>query len=257
MLLILFYWFITSQEFSLNNFIIGSFIFVIASVTASFIVISDILDKKEQHNKRLIHLVKEVLHEINLPIATIDANISLISKNLNPKDIKRAKRIQDALKRLKRLYKQLSYSIQKDILPIDKEEFDLKDLVEDSITNLSQIYGNRFNLNLKPLKVVADKIGLEQTVDNIIENSLKYSKDSIEISIKDNRLIIKDYGKGMDASELLKIYDRYYQSDKNYKGQGIGLSLVKEFCDKEGIDIKINSKVNYGTEVILSFNTKS
>jgi signal transduction histidine kinase len=194
------------------------------------------------------------LHEINLPIATIDANIKMILKSLDSKNAIRANRIIGSTKRLKRLYNKLSYAIKKDIMPIEKEEFNLKDLIDELIDGYKEIFGDRFNLNLHNLYLKTDKTGLEQAIENVVINALKYSNKNIDITIKSNLLIIKDYGKGMDANELLKIYDRYYQGDKSYKGSGIGLSLVKEFCDKEKIEIKINSTPNIGTTVSFNFN---
>jgi len=248
------YYFLKNNGFSQETFLSGAVIFLIASLISIFIVISDILDKKQEHNKKLMHLVKETLHEINLPLATIDGNIKMILKNLDTKNSIRANRIISAAKRLKRLYDKLSYTIKKDIMPIEKKEFNLKNLIEELINSYIEIFGDRFNLDLKDLNLKTDKMGLEQAIENIITNALKYSDKKIDIKIKDNLLIIKDYGKGMDANELLKIYDRYYQGDKSYKGSGIGLSVVKEFCDNNKIEIKINSTPNIGTTVILDFN---
>jgi signal transduction histidine kinase len=59
----------------------------------------------------------------------------------------------------------------------------------------------------------------------------------------------------MDEVELLRVFERYYQSSQNNRGEGIGLAIVKEYCDKSNISIDIQSKPNKGTTVILDLGT--
>ena len=84
---------------------------------------------------------------------------------------------------------------------------------------------------------------------------MKYSKKDtpIKIIMEDTKLMIQDRGIGIEDSELSLIYQRYYQSDNNFIGDGIGLSIVRRYCDKEGIGLKIESKKGAGTNVILDF----
>jgi signal transduction histidine kinase len=179
----------------------------------------------------------------------------MLSKKLDSKDLKKANRIISSLDRLKRLYSHLSYNIKKEILPIQKEEINLKEFIEDRVAFFKEFNRNRFLIEVKPLLLLTDKIGLEQTIDNIIENAMKYSnKDSLISIYTDNKkLIIQDRGKGIEQSELSLIYQRYYQEDSTNLGEGIGLSIVKSFCDSNLINLKIESSKGVGTKVILDF----
>jgi signal transduction histidine kinase len=60
----------------------------------------------------------------------------------------------------------------------------------------------------------------------------------------------------MDEITLIHIYDRYYQSDSTMAGYGIGLNLVKRYCDRYRIGLHISSKVDVGTCVTLEFKKK-
>ena len=179
----------------------------------------------------------------------------LKAKLEDEKSVKRAKRIEEALDRLKRLYNLLAYNLKREIYEIDKEEIELDKLVKNRVEFFKELNRNSFELDLATLKIKADKIGLEQTIDNIIENAMKYSKKdtTIKITIDGTKLIIQDSGIGIEDSELSLIYQRYYQSDNNFTGEGIGLSIVKRYCDKESIGLKIESKKGIGTKVILDF----
>ena len=57
----------------------------------------------------------------------------------------------------------------------------------------------------------------------------------------------------MDEVELVQIFDNYYQSNEEVQGFGIGLSMVKRFCDKNKVLLNLKSKPNNGTTVILKF----
>jgi signal transduction histidine kinase len=55
----------------------------------------------------------------------------------------------------------------------------------------------------------------------------------------------------MDENEILRIFERYYQGDRSSRGEGIGLSLVKRFCDENAIVLRFRSRKGEGTEVLL------
>ncbi len=250
------YWFLRQQGFDWNSFAISALMYILASSVAGYIVILDVVDSKKKQDDRLIHIAKEMLHEINLPISTIDANLFMLSKNnTNDKAKKRIDRIWGALERLKKLYNELSYSIKKEIVLIKKEEFDLKNIVEERVKVLDDLGRNRFALDLNILDIKADKIGLEQVIDNLLENAIKYSEpeSDIEITLLNNVLQIKDHGVGITPEQMIHIYDRYYQGQQSSVGEGIGLALVKHYCDEEGILIDINSTPNHGTTITLDF----
>ncbi|TLX27297.1 HAMP domain-containing histidine kinase [Chryseobacterium indologenes] len=95
---------------------------------------------------------------------------------------------------------------------------------------------------------------------NIVENGIKYSKDhpvTIILSEKYNQLNIevKDQGKGIPKEDLDKITETFYRGKNvdNIKGSGIGLSLSRSIFDLHHITMKIDSKINMGTSVLLIF----
>ncbi len=230
--------------------------FVLASGLSGYIVILDLVEQKESQDERLSHITREILHEINLPLSTIDANASMLKKTISDiKNQKRLSRIGAATIRLRRLYEELSYSIRKEILPIEKEIFDVAQVITERVALLQELGRNSFEVSTEITMIEVDKIGLEQVLDNILENAMKFSdldKD-ITVSLSDSILDIRDSGAGMDETQILRIYERYYQYDGSIGGEGIGMALVKRYCDKADIGIKITSKIGEGTLVALNF----
>ena len=215
------------------------------------------VDPLEEHVQNLQNLSKETLHELNLPISTIITNSHMIKKNMtNEKDLKRMKRIDSACSMLQLRYNELDYMIKTQTMQEIKESFELSELVRERVDFLKSLYSNiNFNLNLEKTYIFSDKIGLGKVIDNIIDNGVKYSPNSDKIDIKliNSTLYIQDYGCGMDEVELLQIFDNYYQSNENMQGFGIGLSMVKRFCDLQKISLNFKSTPNLGTTVLLKF----
>ncbi len=215
------------------------------------------IDPLQEHVTNLQNLSKETLHELNLPISTIITNSNMLKKNMqNEKDLKRLSRIDTACAMLQERYNELDYMIKRQTSYEIKEDFALDELVKTRVEFLKHIYPHiEFSLELQSTHISSDKTGLSKVIDNIIDNGVKYSQNihKIDIKLKDFILHIQDYGCGMDEVELIRIFDNYYQSNDNMQGFGIGLSMVKRFCDSQGIELNFKSKPEHGTTVLLKF----
>ena len=253
MLLVAFLFF-RSQGTGWDQFWIALVIFVPASAAVGYLLLTDALGSKQRQDARLEHLTREILHEINLPIATIQSNLQMLEvRTEEPHTLKRIGRAREALERLQRLYDELAYAIRRELRAVEKEPFDLAEAVNRRVAVHREMGRNPFVVEVASLPVVADRIGLEQVLDNIIENAMKYSpaERPIHITLVGSRLMIRDEGVGMDAAQIARIYERYYQGDSHSPGEGIGLALVKRYCDEADIGIRIDSTPGEGTTVTL------
>lgn len=227
-------------------------------VTLSGVFISKLaIDPLLEYVKNLQALSKETLHELNLPISTITTNSQMLKKSLeDEKSLKRLERIESACGMLKERYNELEYLIKMQSRQEIKEQFCVDELVKERIFFLEKIYPQiEFRVEVEPLEIFSDKKGLSKVIDNLIDNAVKYSMKSKKIFVKveAKSLIIEDYGIGMDEVEIVRIFDQFYQANKEMRGFGIGLSMVKRFCDTNNISLKLNSKVNVGTKIELQF----
>jgi len=242
---------------AIDNVALAAIVFV-CFVTLSGVFISKLaVDPLVEYVQNLQNLSKETLHELNLPVSTIKTNSQMLSKNLvDEKSLKRLSRIENACDMLQERYNELDYMIKMQSREDVRETFFLDALIQERVDFLSKIYPDiNFHLELEPLQLLSDKKGLAKVIDNIVDNGVKYSGNSknIDINITNKSLYIQDYGIGMDEVELLKIFDNYYQANASMQGFGIGLSMVKRFCDKNMIDLNFQSKKNSGTRVELKF----
>lgn len=253
------FWYVSSI-IKFNHF------YVLSAVVFVFIVISAVVISKlsteplEEYATNLEELSTNILHELNLPVATIKTNTQMLQKEIQtPKATTRLKRIETASKMIEAYYNELDYMITKQTKHEIVEEIDLKDLIIQRLEFMQALYPYvKFTTLLESFWIKIDKIGLQKVIDNLIDNGIKYSKDiyQIDIKLQSGLLCVKDRGIGMDEIALLKVFDRYYQSDSSMPGFGIGLSMVKHFCDENKIKINIKSKKNNGTTLFLDFKGK-
>jgi len=247
--------FLESWELSEFKFFIAGALVLLAIASWGYVLFTLIFAPKKKMEDTLTALTNEIIHELNIPLATIKANSVMLKKQLqDDKSLKRIERIEDAGERLKKLYDELVYSIHKEMHTIEKEKFDLAVLVQERVAVFQEQKRNTFYLALEPYDIEVDKIGFAQMLDNILSNAMKYSdkEKPITVSLEQGDLSVKDEGIGMTSTELVRVHERYYQTDDNKDGEGIGLSLVKTYCDEEGIAIHINSQKDEGTCVSLN-----
>ncbi|MEA3512956.1 MAG: HAMP domain-containing sensor histidine kinase [Campylobacterota bacterium] len=199
--------------------------------------------------------IKETLHELNTPVATIAMNSKILQKKeQDEKNILRLNRIDESCENLLNLYKQMEYNIKEQIDTVIIEVFDIDEVIVKSIDKFKDIKKDiTISYEKSSLTIRSDINGMEKVIDNLISNGIKYNKSNgtINISIQNNILKIEDTGIGIDTKELFHIFDKYYQENRLNNGIGLGLNIVKNYCDKYKIDIKIDSKLDVGTTFYL------
>jgi len=228
---------------------------LIFALIAGWILAKIAIKPLKEHFDHLEVFSKETLHELNLPINTITANVEMLRKTHgDEKSLKRLERIGQAVGMLKERYNELDYLIKKQMARENIEVFDLADLLQERLVFLRGLYSNvTWEISLPSRDVKLDRIGMGKVIDNLVENGVKYSLSPahIQIILAEDTLSICDQGIGMDEITLMRIYDRYFQNDTTIPGYGIGLGLVKRYCDRHHIGLHVSSQVGKGTCVKL------
>lgn len=236
------------------------FTLMLVSIGLGKILSKIAIEPLKEHFYHLEAFSKETLHELNLPINTISANVEMLRKtHSDEKSQKRLERIELASQMLKERYNELDYMIKKQMEKEVISRFDLKTLIEERVVFLMALYPSvEWDIECESLDVALDPIGMGKVIDNLVDNGVKYSPTPAKISIHllGTTLIIRDYGYGMDEVTLMKIFDRYYQSDHTMAGYGIGLGLVKRYCDRYKISLSVKSYPTQGTSITLEFPRK-
>ena len=215
-----------------------------------------LLDPLFKSDEQIQNLIKETLHELNTPVATIQINTQMIKrKEENSKNIKRLEKIEKSCENLLNLYKQMEYDIKKEVDSIIIEEFSLSEIIEESINAVEDIKQKIEIKNNITQQIIlqTDKNGFIKVINNLIINAIKYNKPNgyVKLYMNNDTLCIQDNGIGIDSDSLFQVFDKYYQQNLEHKGIGLGLNIVKEFCDKHKVKINIESYIDNGTTIYL------
>ncbi len=248
---------ILHNDYLIVNIFLVFFILFIVSLLFFYILSKPLLDNLFKSDDNLQQNVEQTLHEINIPIATIKMNTQILEKNLkNEKNLLRLHRITLASNNLLELYENMEYKIKKEIDNIETTVFYLSDILQKSIKKFEDIKNDiKVIVEIENIKLNCDLKGFEIVLDNLISNAIKYNiktNGTISIKTKNTNLYIYNTGKEIDTKNLFIIFDKYYQENSIYKGLGLGLGLyvVKEFCDKHKIIIKIKSNDKGNTFIL-------
>jgi signal transduction histidine kinase len=217
--------------------------------------LEDKVNKKTEKLEQLLStqdkFIKNSIHEVNTPLAIIMMNIELYEMK-NSKNIYFDK-ILAASKIIQNIYTDLEFYIKKDYVEHKKSKIDLSNCLKERIdffNDITTLNKLSFSLSIEEnLSINMSEVELQRIIDNNLSNAIKYSTigSAIKISLKqvNSQYYLSFITKSKKIDNIDKIFDRFYRENQNRGGFGIGLSLVKELCDENLINIKIESNSEY------------
>ena len=213
--------------------------------------------------------VSNMTHELKTPIAiAYSANDALLNYDTSNDPDKKTKYLTIANKQLKRLGELveniLAMSMERrKAMKLRPEDIPLREFVEE-IAAAQRMRGDKditINVNVADNIVVeADTTHLANVLNNLIDNAIKYSDESVEITITgDNHdLSVRDNGIGIPSKSIPYLFNKFYRvphgNRQDVRGYGIGLYYVKCILDKMGWDIKVNSVEGKGSIFTIKFS---
>jgi len=260
---------------SLNWLLVASFLFsLFILITFSLSIFYILRQKKISEMKS--DFINNMTHEFKTPIATISVATDSI---VNGKVVGDPERIRYFAGMIKKENARMNRQVE-DILTIarlDKKDFefnwetiDVHELINDAIQGINlqvEKRGGKITTNLKAVNsmVTTDRMHCTNVVYNLLDNAIKYSDESTEISVstinQTNGVLVSvtDKGIGMTKAVQGKIFERFYRQASgnihNVKGFGLGLSYVKAVLDANHGTISVKSEPKKGSkfEVFLPF----
>ena len=217
------------------------------------------LEKSTQENRQknidMVDYYSIWVHQIKTPIAAM--NFLLDNEEVDLKNL------QQELFKIERYVEMVLTYIRLDSTSSDYviTKINLDEVVKDSVKKYATIFINKkikLNYVSHETMVISDKKWLSFAFEQILGNSVKYSRADGEITIKtyENRLVIEDKGIGIKEEDLPRIFEKGFTGfNGRYekKSSGLGLYLCKKTLDKLGHHIEISSKVGEGTRIEITF----
>lgn len=247
--------------------IVVSILLIVLVIVSFYIMFITILDQRRLAAIKR-DFINNMTHEFRTPISTISlACEAAMDKDMNKNDLQSVmpfiKMIDEENKRLSGLVEQILKStiLDRGEIKMKREQLELNDIVAKTVDK-SNFRVNNGKIHLEQavgtMPFEGDLIHTTNIISNLIDNAIKYSKDTIDITVKteripngDYKLTVEDKGIGIKNEHLDKIFNKLYRvptgNVHNVKGYGLGLNYVKAIVDKQGWEIKVKSKFGEGS----------
>lgn len=149
-------------------------------------------------------------------------------------------------------------------IPINKKPCDVNEIVHRTVQNIRNLSTrHEFELDLSPSPVNApvDEGKIEEVMENILSNAIKYYPAGgvirIEGTLTDNayRISVEDRGIGMTREQTERIFDKFYRADASntaIEGTGLGMTIVKLIIEAHGGKVWVESEPGKGTKVFVT-----
>jgi signal transduction histidine kinase len=234
----------------------------------SFNNLAESLAKEEMLRKQF---TGDLAHELRTPLATLRSQIEAFQDGIWEPTPQRLQQSHEELMRLVRLVNELEKLLAAENPQIRLEKIELE--AGSVLAALWEMFFPLFKQKGVHLHIdepdqeelfLADKDKLVQILANILNNALKYTPEgkNVTISVLTEKegyvgFKIEDEGTGMAEDDIPHIFERFYRGDKSRDrktgGVGIGLSIVKALMDAHKGIIKVKSRLNKGTCMIMWF----
>ncbi|QYR19013.1 HAMP domain-containing histidine kinase [Paenibacillus sp. sptzw28] len=222
----------------------------------------DRLDRTFEHQKQF---VVDASHELKTPLTVISSYAGMLKRWGRDDDTIRDEAIEAISKEAQRLQNltksmlMLAQAEQEDWLKA--EIFNVVQLAEETADLLHMTFQRMIRVHsAKPeVRLRADKDKIRQLMVILLDNAIKYSKETIDISLTVTkgtvRISVSDKGIGIPEEEMPYIFERFFRVDgarsRSTGGVGLGLSIAKRIVDLHDGQIDVFSKPEQGTTITV------
>ena len=206
-----------------------------------------------------------VSHEFKTPISSIQMGLQLLENerigNLNDEQKNLVNGIKEDSSRLLKITGELLNitQVESGIIQLNSKLSNIQEIIDYAVNaNKSSAEQKQINIKVKiqeGLKeVFADAEKTSWVLNNLLSNAIRYSYENsaVEIDVRNEneriKFSVKDFGRGIEAQYLDKIFDRYFRIPGTKKeGTGLGLSISKQFIDVQKGQISVESELGSGS----------
>ncbi|WP_339834511.1 HAMP domain-containing sensor histidine kinase [uncultured Flavobacterium sp.] len=233
--------------------------------------INNLLNRIENAIEREKQFTSDASHELRTPLAIIKGTLEVLIRKPREKqeyedkinfcisEVDRVNKLVDELLLLAR-FENEKQNIKSESVLLNALLLDTSARFSEKINGKQCKISNQFE---DEVYVQSDYSLVSIILSNILSNALKYSYENSTITLKiyiENNTIkcsITDQGIGISEEDKDKIFNAFFRSESlnhpDIKGTGLGLSIVKRLCELLNITINIESELNKGTTIVLSF----
>ncbi|HVU10350.1 MAG TPA: ATP-binding protein [Phototrophicaceae bacterium] len=214
-------------------------------------------------------LVAMFSHDFRNPLTSILSSSNLLRNYSDRMDEKRRAehlfRIEASVKQLIQMLDDMLLVSQMDSgnLSYTPKILNSEEFLEEIVNEFQAIYVNSYDIALENQfsgTMLADPRLLRPVVVNLLSNAIKYSPSGSEITVTSTRdheqfvLTVADHGIGIPEEDQMRLFEAFQRGSNvgQISGTGLGLAIVKQAIGLHGGSIRVESKVNVGTKMMVS-----
>ncbi len=229
-------------------------------------LIKEIESVRSVQNEMRQEFTANVSHELKTPLTSISGYAELIETGMAQDEdiIKFAGKIRKESSRL--------LTLIGDILKLSEldtaENYSFDDIIDltaaaeecrEQLANIAAQRGIEISVSGSGESIRGNSTEIHELIYNLMDNAIKYNRDNgnIDVNISGKTLSVNDTGIGIPNESIPRIFERFYRTDKSRSrakgGTGLGLSIVRHIADRHGAEIEVESTVNVGTSISVTF----
>lgn len=228
--------------------------------------LAETLQKQDSFRKKYI---TDIAHELRTPLTTLQTHVEAFIDEVWKPDKEHLLILHEEISLLGQLIQNLREvsKLEETELILNKSYFNISNETQKIVESFIPLFKKdnyEIDFKIEPdISVLMDKDKYRQIMYNLISNAHNYlnknGKVSVDLSKKANNIIIHmgDNGIGISENDLPYIFERYFRSEtsrnKQTKGSGLGLSIVKSLVETHNGTINVKSTLGKGTIFTIVF----
>ena len=233
--------------------------------------VNSLLKRLESSFEKISQFSSDASHELKTPLTIIRGEIEVaLRKERSNEEYKSV--LNSSLNEIIIIEKTINDLLflaknEKDIILDNQEDIYFDEIIDESINEVKSFAKlNQIEINF----ILEDTIEykgysnlLKIALKNVLKNAIQFSHKNSQIIVKSYKkgsffeISVQDFGIGIEKNEQIKIFEKFYRTDKsrnkNSGGTGLGMSILKKIVDIHKGKINIHSKENIGTTITISF----
>lgn len=229
-------------------------------------VIEESNKELRKSNHELDKFVYSVSHDLRAPLSSMLGVVTLIETETTDNSIAGdIKMLKNSIHKLDGFIKDILDYSRNARTDVNLQEIHFDELLNDIKGNLKHMASANANVDMRihvknGTSFLSDRVRLNIILNNLISNSIRYSKPDISDSFvevhvdaneTDARIVIKDNGIGIAKENQDKVFDMFYRISKKSVGSGLGLYIVKEMVEKLNGYLHLESQIDEGTQFTI------
>lgn len=221
----------------------------VARLALAFNAMLAALSASQQRQRQL---VADAGHELRTPLTSLRTNLDLLAMAESSDNLSRESRrellddVRAQINELTQLIGDLTELAREQPATPSVEPVELAAVVGQAVNRVRRRSTTvTFDVATRPWWVTGDAAALERAITNLLDNAVKWSPEGgvVTVELAEGTLMVADQGRGISATDLPHVFERFYRSaeSRTLPGSGLGLSIVKAVADRHGGVVRAGS----------------